>query len=101
MNKYTDKMLIQKNIKKGERVIPLNNRGIPVAVAMEDFDCNDIGMLNLDITYPINHNREILLLPGLKKIKNDKIIKTLKKSIKRKKNVRKRKTKPKNKRINK
>ena len=65
--KYTDKLLIKKEIRKGERIIPKDNRSVTVAVAMVDFKEGDIGIFDYDIAYPIKYKDELLMVPGLKK----------------------------------
>ena len=74
MERSTDKLLIQKYVKKGEHIIPLNNRNRPIAIAMENFDEGDCGIIDLNITYPISFNSQLIILPGLKKIHNIKKI---------------------------
>ena len=97
MQPPSDKLLIQKYIKKGDRIIPFDKKGFPIAVAMEDFDAGDLGVIDRNVTYPIKYNYKLVMLPGLKKIRNVKIIKRRRRG---KKNVRRRSSSKKNKRIN-
>ena len=61
----SDKLLIQKKVSAGQRILPRNNLGVPSAVAMNDFSKGDIGILNYDTIYPVVFKERLLLLPGL------------------------------------
>ena len=97
MNMKAYKLLAQKRIKKGDRVITLKKKGYPIAVAVEDFIEGDVGIIDFDFSYPVKYKSNLLMLPGLKKVK----VKKKKKKIivkRRKKNAGRRPTSKKNKR---
>ena len=78
MSPLSDKVLIQKSIKKGERVIPLNNKSRPIAIAMEAFYEGDFGIVDANVTYTVTVNSILVFLPGLKKVKKNRRIKNKK-----------------------
>ena len=71
-NKKIPKQIrITKVVHKGDRIIP-NKRCVPIAVAEDNFFVDEIGIIDYNIMYPVDFKNNILLLPGLKKIKSTK-----------------------------
>lgn len=58
-------LLITKPIKKGDKVFPKNSKR-PVAIAESYFKKGDIGVMDIEISYPIEYNNELIIVPGLK-----------------------------------
>lgn len=62
----SETLLITKYIKKGAKIFP-NNGKLPIAIAEQNFDVNDIGIIDNNLSYPVFYNNDFLILPGLKK----------------------------------
>ena len=90
MIERSDKILIQKSIKIGERIVPRKNANVPVAVATMNFKKDDVGICDYSVVYPVFVNNMFLLLPGLKKCnhkESEKIKKGLKKDENKKQKI--------------
>ena len=66
MNNDNTMVMMTRKTNKGERIYPGSSTK-PVAVAEENLEEGDIGVIDSSKMYPIMYKDSMLLLPGLKK----------------------------------
>ena len=61
-------LMMTKKVNKGEKIFP-DLKKVPVAIAEENFNSGDIGEIDNTVSYPVDYQGKMYILPGLKKIK--------------------------------